>query len=373
MVLPCIRVTYVISNIDKAIAFEWIADRLNSERIITSFILLNPGVTRLEEFLQYRQIPFKYIRFHGIREFPAAFLKTLIYLCRNRPHVVHCHLFEASLIGLAAALICGVKKRIYTRHHSTYNHQFNRKGIKYDRIINNMSTQIVAISQNVRNILINKEGARQGKLRLIHHGFDLDKFWCAEKSRLIKLQSKYHVKRHYPVIGVIARWIEWKGIQYIIPAFKELLKDYPNALLLLANANGPYKATIEELLSGIPIDNYRIIPFEEDLFTLYHLFDIYVHSPVDAQIEAFGQTYVEALAAGIPSVFTLSGVAHEFITHEQNALVVGYRDSEAIYQGIARILEDEDLKMRLISNGVESVKRFSLDTMINSLEQLYLE
>ena len=73
---------------------------------------------------------------------------------------------------------------------------------------------------------------------------------------------------------------------------------------------------IQEAVKELPQNSYCVIPFEKDLFSLYQLFDVYVHTPINPTLEAFGQTYVEALAAGIPSVFTMSGVAPQFVLHE---------------------------------------------------------
>jgi glycosyltransferase involved in cell wall biosynthesis len=166
--------------------------------------------------------------------------------------------------------------------------------------------------------------------------------------------------------------VHWKGIQYIIPAFEKLLTIYPNAKLLLANAQGDYKSELQKLLQKIPSDNYIEIPFEANISALYHLFDVYVHTPIDAQLEAFGQTYVEALAAGTPSIFTLSGVASEFIEHEKNALVVPFQNSEAIFEAMEKILKDEKLKNQLKINGFSSIQhKFNLEHFIQKLEKLY--
>ena len=164
-----------------------------------------------------------------------------------------------------------------------------------------------------------------------------------------------------------------KGIQYTIEAFKKLLKKFPDALLILANAYGAYKGEIMHKLKSIPEENYRIIPFEKDLFSLYRLFDVFVHVPINKNIEAFGQTYVEALASGVPSVFTLSGIAREFVRHKQNAMVVPFRDSESIYCAITEILQNVAIRENIVKNGFVSVNRFSLDNMIEKLERLYLE
>jgi glycosyltransferase involved in cell wall biosynthesis len=142
---------------------------------------------------------------------------------------------------------------------------------------------------------------------------------------------------------------------------------------LIANAKvGSYKTEVDALLARLPKGSFHEIEFENDLFSLYQLFDVYVHTPIDNELEAFGQTYVEALAAGIPSVFTLSGVANEFIEHERNALVVGYQNSDEILAGVTRLLEDEALRKRLAAQGrADVVERFSIENQIRKFEDLY--
>lgn len=367
-----IKIIYILSNINKAIAFEWIAKRLPKEKIHLSFLLLNPGPSELETFLLTNKTPVKRINFQSKRTYFSALFGVILYLFKNKPDAIHCHMFDASLIGLFAGKLLAIKKRILTRHHGTYNWEYNPKGIKYDQWINYLATDIVAISENVNKILINKEKVRLSKISLIHHGFDLCAFSDIENKIVESICKKYNPANQKPVIGIIARWFELKGLQYIIPAFKKILKSYPNALLVLGNANGPYKTEIVSLLSDLPKSSYSIIPFENDLFALYQLFDVYVHTPINPQIEAFGQTYIEALAAGIPSIFTLSGVATEFIEHEKNAMVVPYKDSDAIYQNMKRLLEEDLLRKKLVDNGAASLKGFSLTNMISKLENLYL-
>jgi glycosyltransferase involved in cell wall biosynthesis len=272
---------------------------------------------------------------------------------------------------MIAARLAGVEKRIYSRHHGSYHHEYFPSAIKYDRFINFLSTDIVAISENVKNILIDYEGVPREKIHLIHHGFDLDAFRNVNTEKIMQMRQKYLSESPYPVVGVISRYIEWKGIQYIIPAFKKLLLTYPHAHLILANAKGNYEKQIQELLKEIPRQNYTEIVFEDDLFTLYRVFDVYIHTPINKNIEAFGQTYVEALASGIPSVFTLSGVAKEFIVNRKNALVVDFQNSDSIYDAVMELLKNESLRNTLIQNGQQSVEPFALNIFIRKLEELY--
>ncbi len=367
------KVTYIISDIEKALAFEWIAETLNAERFEISFILLNRRQgSYLENWLKARQIPVFFVHYESKRQLFSAFWKVRKILQNIGTQVVHCHLFTASLLGLLVAKSLGIKKRIFTRHHATLHHEYFPRAVYYDKFINYLATDIVAISQNVKEVLVGKEGVKPEKITLIHHGFRLAIFENVPIARVEALKSKYQLAGKFPVIGVIARWIHWKGIQYIIPAFVEILRQYPNAHLVLANARGDYAAEIEKLLKNLSSNTYTSIAFENDLPALYQLFDIYVHTPINSQVEAFGQTYVEALAAGIPSVFTLSGVAKEFIQHQENAWVVPFQNSEKITEAIRILLQNSDLRNKIIQNGKESIQKlFNLQTMISKLESLY--
>ena len=366
------KVTYIVSNINKAFAFEWIAEELNKDRFVLTFILLNPGPSALETELIKNNIKVKRIKYSGKKDMPFSFIRVFFILLFDHPDVIHAHLFDSCLISIPAGFIAGIKKRIYTRHNAVYHLEEYPHMVKYDRMINRLSTDIVAISNNVKEILIKEENVYPSKIKFIPHGFRLEEFENISESRTVALKIKYQCKGRYPVIGVISRYIGWKGIQYIIPAFEELLKIYPNALLMLANANGDYRLEIHKLLENIPPDNFIEIPFEEDLFALYKLFDVFVHTPIKAQSEAFGQTYIEALASGIPSVFTLSGIACEFIEDKRNAMVVDYKNSDAIYTAIVELLNNKNLVETITNNGNEDVwNGFQLNKMISSLEELY--
>tara|TARA_B110001450_G_scaffold64533_1_gene61135 strand:- start:39 stop:1157 length:1119 start_codon:yes stop_codon:yes gene_type:complete len=370
--LSKIKITYIISNIDKAISFEWIVENLNSSKFELSFILLNKSESHLFKWLKKQKINTYAIQHSGKRNYFTSFLKVFLILLKIKPEIVHTHLFDANLIGLTTAKILNIKKRIYTRHHSTYHHDNFPKTVKYDLWANLIATKIVAISKNVETILVEREQINNDKITLIHHGFELKNFQSIKKRDVINLKNKYQINdNEYPVIGVIARYIKWKGIEYIITAFKQILKEFPKAKLILANASGPDEKQIKDLLKQLPKANFIEIKFESNLFALYHLFDIYIHTPINSEIEAYGQTYVEALAAGVPSIFTLSGVANEFIKNGENALVVPYNNSKEIEKSINYLLKKPQKSKELIENGIKSVQQFNLDLFINKLEKLY--
>lgn len=369
-----VKIVYIISNINKAIAFEWIAEELNKTKFELNFILLNPKESYLEEYLNKLNINVKRINYNSKRDIPLSILRIIYFLLLNKPSVVHTHLFDASFIGLLAAKLCGIKKRIYTRHYSTYHHDFFPNAVKWDKLNNKLATHIIAISEVVKDVLISKEGVGPEKISLVYHGFKLNKFSEYDNDVIEKLKSKYNPTNKRPVIGVISRFTELKGIQYIIPAFSKLLNQYPNALLLLFNASGDYEKEINKLVLELPKETYLKVVFENEITSIYHLFDVFIHVPINDTIEAFGQTYIESMASGIPIIATKSGIGNEILINNDNSIIVPFKNSEAIYKAIVLLINDSALKIKITNNAKNTVaQKFELHLMIEKLESIYLQ
>ena len=368
------KITYIISNVDKALEFEWVIQYLNKNRFDLSFIILNSSThSALADFALKHELKVKMIRYGGQMDFVFALMKTWLTLLRWRPGLINCHLPEGTLIGLLAGKLAFIRNRIYTRHHSTLNHHFHPHAVKYDRWSNHLANGIIAVSETVKDVLIQMEGVKPSKVEVVEHCLDIEPFDRVNDSRKKEVMISHEIPSDKLIIGVIARYTKWKGVQYIIPAFKQLLENYPNAHLVIANAKkGDYLKEIEELLSTLPSDSYTEILFESDLYALYRVFDLFVHVPIDYQSEAFGQIYLEALASRTPSIFTRSGIGNQILKDQYNCLVVDYQNSDAIYKSLLKLLQNKNLCEELKKNGYKLVKeQFSIGRKINLLEKIY--
>ena len=191
---PKLNICYIISLINKSIAFEWIAESLSQEKYNLSFILLNSVDTELERYLITNKIPVERIFYNGKKNYLSALLKVFRTLKRDKIEVVHTHLFDANIVGIIAAYFARVKKRVHTRHHGTWHHVHFPHAVYYDKLVNKLSTHIIAISKNLMNVLIQKDKANPEKIYLIHHGFKLELFERIEAERITSLKLKYNPK-----------------------------------------------------------------------------------------------------------------------------------------------------------------------------------
>jgi glycosyltransferase involved in cell wall biosynthesis len=231
-----VSVFYIISGINKALAFEWIADTIDREKIDLKFIFLGKEESELVSFLTEKKITCFVIPFDGKEDFLSASWRVFVLLKKHKPNVVHCHLYYANLIGLSIAWLLRIPKRIYTRHHASIHHRYFPRAVYIDKVINYLATDIIVLSENLKKIVIEWEGADKRKVHLVPHGFDL-KYFEANTPSIEHLRKKYLPGERFPVVGVIARHTEWKGVQYIIQAFSKLLQEFPRAHLILANAH----------------------------------------------------------------------------------------------------------------------------------------
>ncbi|WP_051359848.1 glycosyltransferase family 4 protein [Adhaeribacter aquaticus] len=360
----------------RTIAFEWIATGLRELGFQVLVLNIDNGQpSAFEDYMSKLEgVQYKKVQYEGRSK--AETLKVILKVYRElrkfKADVINTHYVDANLVGLLAGKMAGVRKRIYTRHTTTQHYRFESHKVNVNKLFNKISTHIIAISDVVESVLQYIEHVPATKIIKIHHGFDFTKFQNISLSRIESIRRKYGIPDGVPVIGAISRFDEWKGVEYIVEGFKNLLRDFPNAFLVLANAGGVRYNVIKDLLSELPDKSYCEIKYENDVFALLKTFTVFVHVPIDHEIEAYGQVYIEAMAASVPMVCTLSGVANEYIKDGENAIVVNYKDAGGIYQGVKKLIQYPELIPLLTTNAQRDIQaRFSKDIMINKLSKAF--
>lgn len=108
-------------------------------------------------------------------------------------------------------------------------------------------------------------------------------------------------------VGFLGRFVEEKGIDYLLEAMKRVLKKRPDARLVLGGeaksvAGGSQMERLREGLAalGDAVEVLGKVP-EEGLFDFYRSLDVFVLPSVNSY-EAFGMVQVEAMKSGVPVV-----------------------------------------------------------------------
>jgi len=366
------EILYVVAGTEPWKFFGDICRRLHRRNYNFTFLFLHPDESLIAAELKEEGVPCYHIRFSRRRQVPMAMGKVFQFCRRQHYDLVHTHFVNACLSGLPGSRLAGVKIRIHTRHHGSphpYSGRVRRQAL-YDQINNRFSTAVIAPCDYIRRRLMD-EGVHPDRIELIRHGFDLDAFYEVPEHRIRRVAEKYGIRLEGPIVGASARFVPTKGVQHIVEAFQCLLPAYPKAQLVLANARGEL-ADVQAGLSRLPPGSHVEIPYEMDNSALYRLFSVFVHVPVAGWVEGFGQVYVEAMAAGIPSIFTKAGIAHELLRHGENSWVVDYESPDQIHKALLALLSDPALCSRLSREARANVEQeFGLDQHACRLANFY--
>jgi glycosyltransferase involved in cell wall biosynthesis len=166
-------------------------------------------------------------------------------------------------------------------------------------------------------------------------------------------------KCNFPIIGVISRITEGKGVEYTASAFCQILEEYPMARLIVVGEPSDSYSRVAKILSAIDQSAYEFRTREENITDFFAEIDIFVHVPVSADYEAFGLVYIEAIASQVPSIFTISGILKELEHPDRYFHTVPYRDSVAIASAIESLVESIDDTARIVPDAW--LNQFSLE------------
>lgn len=272
------------------------------------------------------------------------FVISFFLMLKHRPSVFLASGQYATFSGIPAAYFLRISKRIYIRHHSIYHHHYGiRIGIFLDRIMNTLSTKIVAVSKIVKNVLVVIEGVADSKVDIIYNGVDLNGFY--NRKKFVNHESLRNTSPNKVFkIGAISRLTDWKGVEYTALAFCDFYRKYPNSHLHIVGASGDSSEKITKILEFLPTNSYHFEQQNFDVPSFLSSLDGFVHVPITPESEAFGIVYIEALATGVPCIFTISGILNELPNPEHYCSVVPYRSSDAILRQLEILYSGKQLK-----------------------------
>ena len=367
--LPTAQSLLIFSNVNASPQLLSILKRLISERANCKVLLIGNDRLQIAQDMSKEGIDFRILPSKGKYSALPLFWSVWLEIIRRRPSVLYASGQLASAVGIICGFFVGTPIRVFTRHHSDFHHKYNMKfGVFVDRLTNTLATHVVAVSEVVQKILINDEGVPQNKISLIPNGIELTDFINARLNR--KQHSFPRESKNKVNVGIISRMTNWKGIEYAAKAFIQFQQRYPNAHLTIIGAFSDSYENVSEILKPLPKANYALEEFRLNIPEFLSGLDVFIHVPVGFQDEAFGIVYIEALAVGIPSIVTISGVLHELPGLQNYVEIVPYMDSDSIFAAMLRIESQIGEAKSLVPH--EWLQQYSLDRMSGQYSDLLL-
>ena len=260
--------------------------------------------------------------------------KLLLYLWRDRPHIVHAHGFIASTIVLPIAFLLRIPIRIVDRHHGLSHHiEHHPKAILIDRILNLLSTSVVVHSKPILDNLPLLEKTRAGKVFHVPLGINQDYFTNIDVRLAPRMFGNTVVDENTLVIGFNARAVEWKGIQVALNAVQDLQNTELKLIFVFVNVQEGQEL-FGKLISLISDNKIIVLKDFSPISNFYRDIDLFCHVPVSELAEPFGLVYIESIVSGVPSCFTISGVLSEISLLPETVSIIPHKSSKALVQAI---------------------------------------
>lgn len=148
------------------------------------------------------------------------------------------------------------------------------------------------------------------------------------------------------------------NVPCVLRAFARIQERYPEAKLTVA-ADGWLRSELESLARDLKLrhcDFIGFVPFDK-MPALYDSADIYLSA---TNIDNMPSSLTESMACGLNVVTTDGGGAIPYImTNEVTGLIVSRDDHEALAAAAIRLLNDNELALKLVRNAHESSKKFT--------------
>lgn len=195
-----------------------------------------------------------------------------------------------------------------------------------------------------------------GDYQILPNGVELDRFLSTSRiARSSDRQSVFFCGRHEPR----------KGLEVLLQAHATL----PDNVDIWIASEGPETERLKREWAG----DSRLIWLGRisDAEKAQRLAQADVFCAPSLGGESFGVVLIEAMAASTPIVASALDGYMNVATHEVDALLVEPNDPQALERALRRILLDQDLRGRLVSNGQNRASGFSMVQLAQTYVDIY--
>lgn len=306
-----------------------------------------------------------------------AFLKLYRIIKKEKPNIVHLHLFKARVLGGLAAKLAGVPIIIETFHGHVFSEYYGTLKtaiiLLIERFIGRFVVdEIIAISNEQKDDLIQFGISKPDKTKVINIGLELERFLDVEE-KMGELRKELDLGDECTLIGVIGRLVSIKGHQYFLKAAKDVLNTFgDSSVRFLVIGDGELRKKLESHCREIGIEgSVTFLGWRDDLEPIYADLDVVVLSSLN---EGTPVSVIEAMASGKAVVATRVGGVSDLIEDGISGMLVPSKDPISLAQAIIKLLKDPNLRLRLGNEGRKRVyPEYDVSNLVNNMKDFYKE
>jgi phosphatidylinositol alpha-1,6-mannosyltransferase len=204
-------------------------------------------------------------------------------------------------------------------------------------------------------------------LHLVHPAVDPQLFRPVAPEAKARLRARFGLAGEGPVILSVARMVPRKNMSAVVQAFAAVLREYPDAWLVLAG-DGPERENLGRLADSLGFAERVVFPgvihhesfIREQGASVYSVADVFAMPCLGSttDVEGFGIVYLEAGACEVPVVGSRVGGIPDAVVEGETGLLVDPAVPEELDAAFLDLLRRPD---RGRSLGVAARRRILRD------------
>ena len=287
-----------------------------------------------------------------------------IFKIRKNLSIIHGQMISpCGLLAIIAGKYLQKPSITYTRGSDVYRASKLFK-ITIGKFVLKKSDVIIALTEDMKKEI---EKICDREVFVIPNGIDLRNF---EKLSKENIRKKLEIANEEEIIIFVGTLRSVKGVKYLIKAMEIIIQKNIDTRLMLVG-DGEDRESLEKLVKELDLEKYvsfvGIVP-NKKVPEYMVASDIFV---LPSLSESFGIVNLEAMASGLPIVATKVGGLAEIIKDGENGFLVEPKNSKEIAEKVLLLLEDEEMRERISRNNKESVKKYSWESVVERLEEIY--
>ncbi len=262
-----------------------------------------------------------------------------------------------------------------TSYHGIYGIKPAIKKLYNGAMLKGLCT--IAVSNYVKQHLVDVYHYPENKIYVIHRGADLNRFNPDKitQEQIDEFAEKNQIPLDKPIITLVGRLSKIKGQKELLFALKQMSNKSVTCLLIGGGATPEYQRELNELIQSLPEEtNLKIVSVPSDKMPIvYALTDVVVSARTTP--EAFGRTISEANAMNKIVVAFNHGGPTETIIHGKTGFLTPVGDIPVLAKTLDKVLEmspSEKKKMEQAARD-NTIQNFSVQKMCEKTLKLYRE
>lgn len=286
-----------------------------------------------------------------------------------KPHVVHTHCWGTLVEGITAAKIAGVPVVIHGEHGTI---ETKPRNLKIQRWFWKRCDIVLSISETLRQRLSDTVGISTNLIKAVPNGVDTEKFSSFPIEQIYGFKKKFNIPEDAIVIGTVGRLVPVKDQKALIEASLIIRKKLSKKIAVVIVGDGPLRENLQNKAAELGVENIVYLPGRlENIPEVMNSFDIFV---LPSLSEGISNTILEAMSCGLPIIATKVGGSVEIVKDGVYGIFTPPDNPKALANSVCRLVNDSELRKEYGNKARKTAEeKFSLQSMLNTYEQLYLD